>query len=139
MHLDPVLTMALQLLCLFLQLNPFKKSTMLFSTATIATMAAFYAQSAAADRVGKRCTGSISSLSDVSAAVACTTININSFTVDAGKTFELDCASGTTVNVLGDVTFGVSNWAGPLFQISCVWSSKFPQFRCTDPLCAIRH
>jgi hypothetical protein len=33
--------------------------------------------------VGKRCTGTISSLADVAAAVKCTTININSFTVRA--------------------------------------------------------
>ncbi|PIL27388.1 hypothetical protein GSI_10536 [Ganoderma sinense ZZ0214-1] len=63
------------------------------------------------------CTGTISSLDDVSTAVKCTTLNINKFTVPAGKTFELDLASGTTVNLLGDVTFAVKNWAGPLFQI----------------------
>ncbi|KAG8876794.1 hypothetical protein FRB97_003917 [Tulasnella sp. 331] len=92
---------------------------MLFTPSTIAAAAALLAAStASAGRVGKRCTGTISSLSDVAAAIECTTININSFTVTAGTTFELDCASGTTVNVLGDVTFGVSNWAGPLFQIS---------------------
>ncbi len=97
------------------------RSYMYFSTVTVAAVAAFFtasATAAATGRIGKRCTGTIASLSDVSAAVACTTVNINSFTVDAGKTFELDLASGTTVNVLGDVTFGVSNWAGPLFQIS---------------------
>lgn len=45
------------------------------------------------------CTGTISSLDDVSSAVKCTTVNINKFTVPAGKTFELDLASGTTVNL----------------------------------------
>ena len=45
------------------------------------------------------CTGTISSLSDVAAAVKCTTVNINSFTVPAGETFELDLADGTTVNM----------------------------------------
>lgn len=85
------------------------------------------------------CTGTISSLDDVAAAVKCTTVNINSFTVPAGKTFELDLASGSTVNLrmnsppassvdvltdhhschasVGDLTFAVSNWAGPLFLI----------------------
>lgn len=89
-----------------------------FSTQTIAAVAAFFAAGAVSGKIGKRCTGSISSLSDVDAASDCTTININSFTVDAGKTFDLDLADGTTVNVLGDVTFAVSNWAGPLFQIA---------------------
>ncbi|KAG8951554.1 hypothetical protein FRC04_005840 [Tulasnella sp. 424] len=86
----------------------------------IAIIAAFLAITASATPapIGKRCTGTISSLADVAAAIQCTTININSFTVDAGKTFLLNLASGTTVNVLGDVTFGVSNWAGPLFQIA---------------------
>lgn len=45
------------------------------------------------------CTGTISSLDDVAAAVKCTTVNINAFTVPAGKTFELDLADGTTVNM----------------------------------------
>ncbi|TCD65300.1 hypothetical protein EIP91_002825 [Steccherinum ochraceum] len=64
------------------------------------------------------CTGTISSLDDVSAAVKCTTVNVNSFTVPAGETFDLSLATGTTVNMLGDVTFGNKTWAGPLFQIS---------------------
>ncbi|QRV95771.1 polygalacturonase [Ceratobasidium sp. AG-Ba] len=64
-----------------------------------------------------RCTGTISSLNDVSAAQKCTTININSFTVPAGQTFALSLSSGTTVNLLGDIKFGVANWAGPLFSI----------------------
>ena len=45
------------------------------------------------------CTGTISSLDDVAAAVKCTTVNINSFTVPAGETFNLDLADGTTVNM----------------------------------------
>ncbi|KAI0746570.1 endo-polygalacturonase PG1 [Daedaleopsis nitida] len=64
------------------------------------------------------CTGTISSLDDVAAAVKCTTVNINSFTVPAGKTFDLSLADGTTVNMQGDVTFAVQNWDGPLFQVS---------------------
>ncbi|OSD00513.1 glycoside hydrolase family 28 protein [Trametes coccinea BRFM310] len=64
------------------------------------------------------CTGTISSLDDVDDAVKCTTVNINSFTVPAGETFNLDLADGTTVNMQGDVTFAVKNWDGPLFQVS---------------------
>ncbi|KAM5534707.1 hypothetical protein V8D89_011571 [Ganoderma adspersum] len=64
------------------------------------------------------CTGTISSLDDVDDAVKCTTVNINSFTVPAGETFDLDLATGTTVNLLGDITFAVKNWDGPLFQVS---------------------
>ncbi|CAE6441762.1 unnamed protein product [Rhizoctonia solani] len=67
---------------------------------------------------GKRCTGTISSLNDVAAAQKCTTININAFTVPAGKTFAISALDGTTVNMLGDVKFGVANWAGPLFSIT---------------------
>ena len=84
------------------------------------------------------CTGTISSLDDVDDAVKCTTVNINSFTVPAGETFDLDLATGTTVNLrtplvrrlftmgaeltiihtaVGDITFAVKNWAGPLFQV----------------------
>ncbi|KIJ62447.1 glycoside hydrolase family 28 protein [Hydnomerulius pinastri MD-312] len=63
------------------------------------------------------CTGTISSLDDVSTAVQCTTVNINAFTVPAGETFNLDLLSGTTVNVLGEVQFGNVSWAGPLFEV----------------------
>ncbi|CUA76970.1 polygalacturonase [Rhizoctonia solani] len=65
-----------------------------------------------------RCTGTISSLDDVAAAQRCTTINIKAFTVPAGKTFNLSLLDGTTVNLQGDIKFGVSNWAGPLFQVT---------------------
>ncbi|KIK97830.1 glycoside hydrolase family 28 protein [Paxillus rubicundulus Ve08.2h10] len=63
------------------------------------------------------CTGTISSLSDVSTAVQCTTVNINAFTVPAGQTFNLDLLHGTTVNVLGEIQFGLVDWAGPLFRL----------------------
>jgi galacturan 1,4-alpha-galacturonidase len=45
-------------------------------------------------------------------------ININAFTVPAGKTLAITALDGTTVNLLGDVKFGVANWAGPLFSIA---------------------
>ncbi|KAF8595727.1 endo-polygalacturonase PG1 [Ceratobasidium sp. AG-I] len=64
----------------------------------------------------ERCTGTISSLDDVAAAIKCTTININSFTVPAGKTFEIDAPTNAIVNMMGDVT--VAAWAGPLFLLS---------------------
>lgn len=85
------------------------------------------------------CTGTISSMSDVSSAVQCTTVNINSFTVPAGETFELTLEDDTTVNMsksnsplgarpvltvviftVGDVTFGNQTWDGPLFEVKCV-------------------
>ncbi|KAF8753015.1 Glycosyl hydrolases family 28 [Rhizoctonia solani] len=72
----------------------------------------------AAVPTGKRCTGTISSLNDVAAAQKCTTININAFTVPAGKTFAISALDGTTVNMLGDVKFGVANWASVLFSLS---------------------
>jgi galacturan 1,4-alpha-galacturonidase len=45
-------------------------------------------------------------------------ININAFTVPAGKTFAISALDGATVNLLGDLKFGVANWAGPLFSIT---------------------
>ncbi|KAJ4487550.1 hypothetical protein J3R30DRAFT_948695 [Lentinula aciculospora] len=56
-------------------------------------------------KLGKRCTGTIASLDDVSAAQECTTVIINEFTVDAGETFTLNPADGATVTMAGDVTF----------------------------------
>ncbi|KAK7684462.1 hypothetical protein QCA50_012409 [Cerrena zonata] len=64
------------------------------------------------------CTGTISSMDDVSDAVKCTTVVINSFTVPAGETFNLELASGSTVTMNGDVSFGNKTWEGPLFQVS---------------------
>ncbi|KAA1474608.1 endo-polygalacturonase PG1 [Dentipellis sp. KUC8613] len=76
-----------------------------------------YACTALAAKQGKACTGTISSMDDVSSAVECTTVNINSFTVPAGETFLLELADSTTVNMQGDVSFGNKTWAGPLFQV----------------------
>lgn len=45
------------------------------------------------------CTGTIASLDDIDDAVECTTVNIESFTVPAGETFEIELADGTTVNL----------------------------------------
>ncbi|TDL24143.1 endo-polygalacturonase [Rickenella mellea] len=64
------------------------------------------------------CTGTINSLSDVSAAVKCTTVNINGFTVPAGEGLILSLVTGTTVNLNGNIAFGNKSWAGPLFTIS---------------------
>ncbi|KAI0342390.1 endo-polygalacturonase PG1 [Trametopsis cervina] len=72
----------------------------------------------ASDAAAASCTGTIASLDDVDDAVKCTTVVINSFTVPAGETFNLKFASGSTVTMNGDVTFGEKNWDGPLFQIS---------------------
>jgi len=70
--------------------------------------------------MGASCTASISSLNDVSAAVGCNNIQINAFTVPAGKTFDLSSlASNTAVTLKGNVVFASgSYWSGPLFQIA---------------------
>ncbi|KXN90815.1 Polygalacturonase 1 [Leucoagaricus sp. SymC.cos] len=64
------------------------------------------------------CTGTINSMNDVANAVKCTTVVLNSFTVPAGVTLNLNLLDGTTVNMNGDISFGIQNWAGPLFQVS---------------------
>jgi len=64
------------------------------------------------------CTATINSLSDVSAAEKCTTVNINGFTVPAGEGFTLSLAENTVVNLNGDILFGNKSWAGPLFTVS---------------------
>ncbi|KIM55125.1 glycoside hydrolase family 28 protein [Scleroderma citrinum Foug A] len=82
------------------------------------TLVSLFTFSAARPSSTKRsCVGEISSLSDVSSAVKCTTVNINSFTVPAGETFSLNLLDGTTVNVNGDIQFGNKTWSGPLFNV----------------------
>ncbi|KAL8293543.1 hypothetical protein RQP46_000244 [Phenoliferia psychrophenolica] len=96
----------------------------LFGLATLAVLAAAShsspARLAGGHRdLGKRCTGTISSLDDVTDAVKCTTVNIEAFTVPVGETFALDLLEGTTVNVLGEVTFATGeDWAGPLASVT---------------------
>ncbi|KZS96890.1 endo-polygalacturonase PG1 [Sistotremastrum niveocremeum HHB9708] len=63
-------------------------------------------------------TGTISSLSDVSSAQGCATVNINGFTVPAGQGFTLSLANNAVVNLKGNILFGNQSWAGPLFTIS---------------------
>lgn len=44
--------------------------------------------------------------------------SINPFTMTAGKTLALTgLENGTVINLLGDITFGVDNWTGPLMEI----------------------
>lgn len=51
-------------------------------------------------------------------AIKCTTININAFTVPAGKTFDLSgLLAGTTVNLKGNLKFAYSEWEGPLMLV----------------------
>ncbi|KAJ7156272.1 endo-polygalacturonase PG1 [Mycena filopes] len=68
--------------------------------------------------MAKRCTGTINSLADVAAAQVCTTIIINAFTVPGGQTFTINAATGATITMMGDVTFGFALWAGPLMLVS---------------------
>ena len=50
---------------------------------------------------GKDCTGTIASIDDIDDAVECATVNIESFTVPAGKTFEINLADNSIVNLGG--------------------------------------
>ncbi|KZP09158.1 glycoside hydrolase family 28 protein [Athelia psychrophila] len=95
------------------------KITVTFALALLGSHLSMASPTPQDSHLGKRCTATISSASDVTAAnLACTTINIESFTMTAGETLAITgLASGTAVNLLGEVTFGVSNWAGPLFEI----------------------
>ena len=67
------------------------------------------------------CTGTISSLDDVAAAVKCTTVNINSFTVPAGETFNLALADGTTVNMRAsaDPSGSSAQFSSPIPGVTC--------------------
>ncbi|GAA6036195.1 hypothetical protein JCM8097_006828 [Rhodosporidiobolus ruineniae] len=70
------------------------------------------------NRLNKRCTGTIKSLDDVKSAVKCTDVRLESFTVPAGKTLELDLLDGTVVHQMGDIKFGTKNWEGPLMSVT---------------------
>ncbi|SCZ89111.1 BZ3500_MvSof-1268-A1-R1_Chr1-1g00963 [Microbotryum saponariae] len=64
------------------------------------------------------CTGTISSLDDVSAALNCRTININSFKIPGGKTLNLKSSLDNVVmNLLGDLYFEVEYWQGNLMLV----------------------
>ncbi|KAJ7734291.1 glycosyl hydrolases family 28-domain-containing protein [Mycena metata] len=66
----------------------------------------------------KRCTGTISSLADVAAAQVCTTIIVHQQLHRPGQTFAINAATGATITMAGDVTFGFAEWAGPLMLVS---------------------
>ncbi|KAH7910086.1 glycoside hydrolase family 28 protein [Hygrophoropsis aurantiaca] len=87
----------------------------MLSLLTLASLTSLAVAAPASD--SSSCTGTIASLDDVAAAVECTTVNIEAFTVTAGQTFSLDLLDGTSVNMLGEVQFGNVSWAGPLFEI----------------------
>ncbi|KDR71143.1 hypothetical protein GALMADRAFT_127338 [Galerina marginata CBS 339.88] len=74
--------------------------------------------SGAAILVNAACSATINSLADVTNAVKCTNITLNGFTVPAGQAFILSLATGTTVTMNGDISFGNKSWAGPLLTIS---------------------
>ncbi|KAL8293510.1 hypothetical protein RQP46_000211 [Phenoliferia psychrophenolica] len=84
-----------------------------------ALAAASHSPARSAGHLDKKCTGTISAYSDIADAVKCTTINIEAFTVPVGETFALSLLKGTTVNVLGEITFATgSDWAGPLASVT---------------------
>ena len=53
----------------------------------------------AVSRAEGACTATINSLNDVAGAKSCSTVNINGFTVPAGKGFELSLADNAVVNL----------------------------------------
>ena len=56
-----------------------------------------------------------SSLSSLSTVKKCSDITIKDFTVPAGKTLDLtNLASGSTVTFQGTISFGYSEWKGPV-------------------------
>ncbi|KDR78592.1 hypothetical protein GALMADRAFT_223864 [Galerina marginata CBS 339.88] len=74
--------------------------------------------SSAATLANAACSATINSLADVANAVKCTSITLNGFTVPAGQALTLSLATGTTLNMNGDILFGNKSWAGPLFTVS---------------------
>ncbi|XP_030767687.1 polygalacturonase-like isoform X1 [Sitophilus oryzae] len=63
-------------------------------------------------------TCTISSFDEVANVVAsCSDIVLESFTVPAGTTLNMNLNSGSTVTVKGVIKFGYQEWAGPLVQI----------------------
>nr|AWM99285.1 glycoside hydrolase family 28 [Rhizophlyctis rosea] len=87
---------------------------------TIATLAALTGIHAAPATTSTSCTISSYDASAISAAKSsCSTITINGITVPGGTTLDLTkLKDGTIVNFRGKITFGHSEWAGPLLSIS---------------------
>jgi len=99
---------------LFASLNSWSPSfAMLFGLTLVSLFTLSAAGSPYYGRASSNCIGEISSLSDVSSAVKCTTVNIHSFTVPAGETFSLSLLDGTTVNV--------SEW----YTLDAIWHNIF--------------
>ncbi|PPQ90560.1 LOW QUALITY PROTEIN: hypothetical protein CVT25_015874 [Psilocybe cyanescens] len=91
--------------------------------------------SGAATLANAACSATINSLSDVADAVKCTSITLNGFTVPAGQGLSLSLASGTTVTMNGDISFGNKSWDGPLFTVRSV----VIDFRHVSNLCSLFH
>ncbi|KAF8310829.1 endo-polygalacturonase PG1 [Clavulina sp. PMI_390] len=68
-------------------------------------------------RIGKKCTGTINSAASVAAAVECTTIVIEAFTMTAGTTLTISAPTGATITMQGSITFPYYQWAGPLMVV----------------------
>ncbi|KAF8306835.1 polygalacturonase [Clavulina sp. PMI_390] len=69
-------------------------------------------------RIGKKCTGTINSAASVAAAVECTTIIIEAFTMTEGTTLTIAAPTGATITMQGSITFPYYQWAGPLMVVS---------------------
>ncbi|KAF8316158.1 pectin lyase-like protein [Clavulina sp. PMI_390] len=90
----------------------------LLSSVTANPVPYFNATGEEPPRVGKRCTGTINSAASVAAAVQCTTIVIQAFTMTAGTTLTIAAPSGASITMQGDITFPYYQWAGPLMVVT---------------------
>lgn len=91
---------------------------MLFTKAQIISSLAFVASAFPMEKRSS-CILTGSSLSSLSTVKKCSDITIKDFTVPAGKTLDLtNLVSGSTVTFQGKISFGYSEWKGPLISIS---------------------
>nr|AAF68401.1 endopolygalacturonase [Chondrostereum purpureum] len=76
-----------------------------------------FASVATVTAVPKRASCTVASVSDAANISGCTSVTIKSFTVPSGQTLVLNPSDGTTVAMVGDVTFAKTTSSGPLFTI----------------------
>ncbi|KIY42978.1 glycoside hydrolase family 28 protein [Fistulina hepatica ATCC 64428] len=65
----------------------------------------------------KRSSCTISSVDDASDISDCSSVTINSLTVEDGDTMDLEPADGATITMAGNITFAKTSSDGPLFTI----------------------